>query len=376
MEVASSPAPLRVLYFIPIAWWGGSQRYVFDLAHAAQAAGHEVVVVTGEGELPERLREASIPVITRSVFSRGINASTEHSFFSEILRITQDFKPDIIHSNNSKGGLMGTLAGRLAGVRHVYFTAHGWAFTEARPLWQRVIFWLAQYVTVVLTDRIICVSQNVYEHARRMPFMKSKLALIPNGIDDIELLPRHEARMHLAPTFTADRWIGSIAELHPNKDVPTLVRAFALIAKRYPDTVLAIIGEGEERARIEPLIASLGLTDRVALCGHVPHAARYLSAFDIFVLPSRTEALGYALLEAGMAGLAAIGSDVGGIPEILQPDKTGLLFPVGNAPALSEALSSYLNDPGLRENMGKALRAHVEANFSKKEMLRKTLALY
>lgn len=376
MEVAQNPAGRRILFFIPIAWWGGSQRYVFDLAHAARNAGHEVLVVTGEGELPMRLREAGIPVVTRAVFSRGIQASSELSFFNELLKIVREYKPDVLHSNNSKGGVMGSLAGRIAGVPAVYFTAHGWAFTEARPLWQRAFFWAAHYITVLMTDKTICVSKSVYRHALGMPFLHSKLLVIPNGVEQIEYAARADARTRLAPRLTSSLWIGTIAELHRNKDLETLVRAFAHIAEKHPDVGLAIIGEGEERGKLESLIAASGLADRVALCGHVPQAARYLSALDIFVLPSRTEAIGYALLEAGMAGLPAIGSRAGGIPEVILDGKTGFTFRSGDVSALSELLVSYVNDPALRHSMGEALRAHVRANFSRDRMLRDTLALY
>lgn len=367
--------PRRILYYIPIAWWGGSQRYVYDLAREAAALGHEVLVATGEGELAERLEAAEIPVAISAHHTRGIGASELQALHS-LMGVMRAFRPDVLHANNSKGGLWGAIAGRLMGVRRIVFTAHGWAFNEERPWWQKVVFWIAHYTTVLLSHITLCNSEATRWDARSMPLVQYKLRTIPLGVDVPTHLSKDDARKILAPHIASPLWIGSVAELHPNKQLDVLVRAFAHIANDFPDTTLVLVGEGKERVTLEALVRELGLEARVRLRGHVEHAATYMRAFDIFVLPSRTESLGYVLLEAGCATLPVVASNVGGIPEIVKDGETGLLVGSGDVDALARALRTYLTDPALRTRMAEALHAHVTTSFSKERMLRDTLAAY
>ena len=155
----------------------------------------------------------------------------------------------------------------------------------------------------------------------------------------------------------------------------TLVEAFAAIAHDLP-VVLVIMGDGSEWAKLQKLVQIYDLPDRVVLTGFVKDASTYLTALDVFVLPSRSEALGYALLEAGLASLPSIGTRVGGIPEILEDGKTGLLVPPEKSIALSLALTELLNDDALRNRIGTALNEEVRSKFSTKTMVEKTLKLY
>jgi glycosyltransferase involved in cell wall biosynthesis len=209
-----------------------------------------------------------------------------------------------------------------------------------------------------------------------MPLVQNRLTVIHNGVTAGACLPREEGRLLLAPHVSFPIWIGTIAELHPNKRLDTLIRAFANLADVYPDVNLMIMGGGQERVMLEELVRALDLDSRVRLRGHVENASAYLDALDIFVLPSRTEALGYVLLEAGLAGLPVVASDVGGIPEIIEDGRTGMLFPSGDVDALEAALRAYLESPELRARMGDALKEHVQMHFSKERMVRDTLALY
>lgn len=379
-EVTAPKEPKRILYVITKANWGGAQRYVFDLAIAGKEAGHLVLVVSGnEGPLTERLKEAGVDTRTITSLKRDISIVDEFHSFKTLLGIVKEFRPDAIHGNSSKAGALSALAGRLCGVDTIVFTAHGWAFNEGRPLWQKAVIGLLHYATVLLAHKTICVSRAIRQDAAWMPFVKKRLYVIHNGVTPLHLLSKAEARMALAPdlvrTYSNALWIGSIAELHPTKGLDTLVEAFAAIAHELP-VVLVLIGDGSEWAKLQKLVQIYDLPDRVVLTGFVTDASTYLSALDVFVLPSRSEALGYALLEAGLASLPSIGSRVGGIPEILEDSKTGLLVPPGKSIALSQALTELLNDETLRNRLGTALNEKVSSAFSTKAMVEKTLALY
>jgi len=378
MDVAE---PKRILYVITKADWGGAQRYVFDMALTARKAGHDVLVASGtSGPLIDRLEAVGIRTETIAGMKRDISLKDELRSFRALRALIRGFRPDVMHVNSSKASGLAALAGRLARVRRIVFTAHGWAFNENRPAWQKAAIAFLHWITVMLSHVTVCVSEAIRKDAAWMPLARKRLQVIHNGIDAVELLSRSEARSRIGPDlahmFPGALWIGTIAELHPTKGLDTLIEAFSRLIRSHPSAVLVIMGDGEEWNRLHKLIQIHDLAGRVALPGFVADAAAHLSALDIFALPSRSEALGYALLEAGQASLPAAASAVGGIPEILEDGATGLLVPPGDARALEEALARLLLSPEARERLGTALHARVRAEFSKSAMAEKTLALY
>ncbi len=374
-------AQKRILYVITKATWGGAQRYVFDLAQAAKGAGHEVLVVAGtEGALTTRLMEAGIATNTIASMERDIKLLAELRSFATLLKIVRDFRPTVVHGNSSKAGLLAAFAARLTGIPSIIFTAHGWAFNEGRPAWQKTIIAFLHYATVLLAHRTICVSRALRQDADWMPLVGKRLFVIHNGVTNVTFLPRNEARTRLAPTlahaYPHAFWFGTIAELHPTKGLDTLIEAFAKVTQDLPNAVLVLIGEGQEWARLQKLVQIYDLADRVVLAGFIADASTYLKAFDAFVLPSRSEALGYALLEAGLASLPAIGTRVGGIPEVLEDDVSGMLVPAKDSAALATALTTLASDTELQNRLGTALHENVVSEFNTETMCDKTLALY
>ena len=129
----------RILYLITKANWGGAQRYVYDLATAAKTQGYDVSVAYGEeGPLAPRLRASGIPAERIRGLARDIGWLREARAFFSLLRLLRRERPEVIHINSSKAGILGCLAARFTGVPRIIFTAHGWAFNEARPLRQRI----------------------------------------------------------------------------------------------------------------------------------------------------------------------------------------------------------------------------------------------
>lgn len=369
--------PLRILYVITKANWGGAQRYVYDLAIASQAAGHTVRVISGpEGILTRKLTQADIDTVSLPALTRDVSLMAEWQVFKELRAEIEEFEPDIVHGNSSKAGALAALAARATGSARVIFTAHGWAYNERRPAWQRLLIWLAHYATVLLCDRTICVSKAMRRDARFMPLVQNKFDVIHHGIGTIEFLDHNTARAELAPDLTLPFWIGTIAELHPTKQINVLLRAFKDISETHADAALVIIGDGQERERLVAYAKKLGIEGQVVFCGHVDQAARYLPALDLFVLPSRSEALGYVLLEAGQAGLPVIATKVGGIPEIIESGVTGALVLPGSSRLLSIMLESLMDDESLRDRLARNLTQRIEERFSLTRMTTKTLALY
>jgi glycosyltransferase involved in cell wall biosynthesis len=378
-------APQRILYVITKANWGGAQRYVYDLALAARERGSEVSVAYGtDGTLSERLMQAHVPLFFVKGLGRDVALFSDLRALLNLMRLMHTLQPDVIHANSSKAGLLATVAARLykKSVRtpRVIFTAHGWAFNESRPGWQKLIFAFFHAVTAAASDLIICVSEAARKDAERLPFTKGKLHVIHNGVEEVVLIEKDAARAKLAPApspvLSFSTWIGTLAELHPTKGLDVAIEAFARLASQFPDIALVLIGEGQQRNQLVELARARGLQDRIRFCGHMPHAATLLSAFDIFLFPSRSEGLGYAALEAGNASLPVVASRAGGIPEIIEDGISGLLVTPNDVDGFTNALASLLTDTERRTRLGEALHNRVHTSFSVQQMIENTLALY
>ncbi len=372
----------KVLLLITKAHWGGAQRYVFDVATNLPRAEYEVsVAVGGEGELTARLREAGVRVHTLPSLCRDISLLREWRAFRNIISLIKREAPDVLHLNSSKAGGLGGLAGRLLGVPHIVFTAHGWAFNEERRAWERALIYPFVWLTLLFSHRTICVSHATLRDVTALPLVRHKCTVVHNGITAFPLLSRTEARAALAaraalpPQARSEDavWLGTVAELHPSKGHRYLLEALARLER---PVRLFLMGAGELEEDLRRQAAALGIHTRVHFLGHVADARRYLKALDVFVLPSLTEALGIAVLEAGYATVPVVASRVGGIPEVLTDGTSGILVPPRDSAALADALRTLLDAPDLRARYANALHETVRTRFSWNATLEGTLRAY
>lgn len=374
-------APTKILYLITKSNFGGAQKYVFELAVAAKKDGHEVVVGcggTGEagatlGSLANKLTAADIPVYPIKNFMRNMSLLNDIKSFFEVWRLIRKQKPDILHVTSSKAGGIGALAGRLTLKPKIIFTSHGLTVDEVwRPRWQRILIYISTWFTLQLAHNNIMISTETFERARKMPGLKNKILLIKNGIAPIEFLDKAAARAKLAPQVPQRAtWIGGIGELHPNKNWAAAIIAMSTLPKK---AHLIIIGAGEEFTKLKQLITQHDLVDRVHLLGYID-GAQYLKAFDIFILPSKKEGLPYVLMEAGLAGVATIASDLPGNRDIIETGQTGLL--VEPTPQqIATSLEMLIRDEGMRRRLGSNLSEIIKERFSVQRMYSETFATY
>jgi len=365
------PALKKVFYLITKSNWGGAQHYVYTLAKTLTLHGADVgVLAGGTGTLTEKLAEEHIRYIPIRALVRDISLFAELRSFFEIIRILKKERPDVLHVNSSKAGGIGALAGRIAGVPRIIFTAHGWPHQEPRPLYARALIWIASYFTVLFSHTVIVLSER--EHAiAPAPLLRKKLVVIPVGIAPYPLLPYAQARTEL--NLSDGFWFCTGTELTPNKGIDITLHAFAEAAT---DAHLLILGTGEERNRLESLAEALGILHRVLFAGFVPNARTLFSAIDCFVLGSRKEGLPFTLLEAGMAHVPVIATNVGSVKNIIRNEETGLLVSPQTPKELADAMTRIYSDADLRNRIREHLHAHVIRNFSEDDMIRDTVRLY
>lgn len=380
----------KILYIVTKSVWGGAQKYTYDLTVSLKCEGYEAEVVSGgNGPLASKTRAQNIPYWEIKNFGRDIRILKDLFSFFEIARLIDRNRPDIIHVSSSKaGGLVGLVLFFLK-LRSTHyaprsiFTVHGWAFHEDRPIWQIWLIKLASRLTCFFYDKIICVSEFDYNSAIKNHIVsKKKLVLIHNGIDipNYNFLDRDEARKNIMEKtdnhgIRKDSfWIGLIAEYTKNKGQKYLMEAFH--AFQETSAQLILIGYGEDKFKLKSEISDLKLTNSVFLVDNFPNAFLCLKAFDIFAMSSVKEGLPYALLEAGLAGVPVVASNVGGIPEIIEDKKTGLLVEPKNPLALKKAVEEISENKEKRENFGQNARERIISAFSLEKMVKKTKEAY
>ena len=371
----------KVLFLITKSNWGGAQRYVYDLATNLDREKFEpVVALGGNGILADMLENAGIRVINIESLGRNISLKKEWAFARELWQILRVERPDVFHVNSSKAGGVGTLLGRLLRAPNVIFTAHGWAFNEDRPLWQKLITKFLHWITVLLSHRTIAVSSAIVKEMN-WPGALRKMKIVNPGRTIGPMYQKIEAREKIMDFFPrllpyqSDPWLVCVAELHPIKRHHILIEAISELVKNYPTLRLILIGDGELKSVIEKQIANADLTENIFVLGNITEAARFLKAFDMFVLASKSESYGYVLHEAGLAELPVVATNVGGIPDIIINNQSGLLVPPDDISAIYEAIKKLIDNPDLAKSLANNLLEKMSARTIEK-MIRVTEDLY
>lgn len=379
----------KILFLITKSNFGGAQRYVFDLACALPKDTFDVVVVCGgNGVLVEKLAQANVRTVCVKALQRDISMRKEFDSFRNLLRIIRSEQPDVLHVNSSKAGGMGALAGRMCKVPNIVYTSHGWAFNEDRGLVSKLLVGFLHWLTILLSHQTICVSEGLRAQMR-WPVVRKKMVVIHNGRAPFDTYSRSEARLQLCKelseefdlkAYQKDIWGVTVAELHPIKRHETTIAALANIIKEHPHYRHVLIGEDTSpdkryRQKLMRLVHSFKLQQHVFFAGNVHEAARFLKAFDLFVLASKSEALAYVVIEACQAGLPIVATKVGGIPEIVTDQKDGILVPPNNPFALGKAIRLLLDDTKMRNALAKAALEKGQY-FTLERMVYETIVVY
>lgn len=228
--------------------------------------------------------------------------------------------------------------------------------------------------------RVAAVSRPVAQHLiKDFRLEPSRVVLIPNGIDLSRfVIPRQEDRESCRRKFgvQGSPVIGIIARLSDVKGHADLIKAFKKVLLKFPEARLLIVGEGPLEDDLRRLVEGLSLSSRVDFYKIVNRTADVLPLFDVFVMPSLQEGLGLSVMEAQAMGLPVVASRVGGLPDIIEHNRTGLLVEPQHPAALAEAICDVLAHPAKAWDMGRAARIFLEKHYSSGQMILSTLAMY
>lgn len=375
----------KVLFCITKGNFGGAQKYVFDLAVNLPTNKFESVVVIGEGELlSKKLEQKDIRTIKIDELAREIDSKKDWRGLKKLIKIIREEKPDIIHFNSSKIGFLGSLAVlyikflNLLGISKLkfksIFTSHGWAFNEKhRSFFSKLTFYVAHYITVFVCNTTIAVSNKTRKNINFLPFINNKIKVIYNGIDTKDIVEENKT----IERTTDDIVLVSLSELHKNKGIDTAIKAISLLPQKILSQIKYFVtGDGEEKEILQRLVEDLNLRDKVIFLGFVENAKSLIPKADIFIMPSRTENLPFALLEAGVCGKPIVATSVGGIPEVIKDMDTGILIHPDRPRELCEAIVYLLENKEKREYMANKIKDEIKKNFSLEKMLKKTIEVY
>ncbi len=375
---------MRILYVITKSNWGGAQRHIYDLAISMKARGHEVIVALGgSGMLQQRLESAGIFTYPIESLSRDVSLRKDFGSFREVYSVIKNKRPDIIHLHSPKAAGLGSLAGRLLGVKSIIVTVHGWTFNESRPFYQKAPIAFFSWLTMIIAHTTILLSEHEYAQALYFPWVKHRIRLIMPGIQPHILMSVDGAKQYMAKhigmdfnSFNKRFVIGTIAELHPNKGLFYLVNAMETVIRQYAQAICVIIGDGDDKPLLESLIKEKKLEQSIFLAGYIDQASEYLKAFNVFALPSVKEGMPYVILEAACASLPVVATPVGGVSEIIEDMKSGIIIQAKNSRELSHGISFMIENPEERRRYGAALRERVITKFSLERMLGEVEKLY
>jgi glycosyltransferase involved in cell wall biosynthesis len=242
-------------------------------------------------------------------------------------------------------GIVGKIAGRLTGVKHMITTRHyGYSVKERHFLYR------LENTLTSRCDVVIAVSDAVQKYILSRGIIDAKkIVVIHNGIDQAEF-----DNVHLSIGQNKTPAIGSVGRLHPIKGFDTLIKCFKIVLYELPSMRLEIIGDGPEKDRLLHLIETMGLHDSVLLHGRVPHdrVLSIMSNWDLLVHPAKWEGFGLVLIEAMALGIAVVATRVGGVEEIIQDGVNGFLVQSDNPEKMAEKIVWLLKNNALRKKIG------------------------
>ncbi len=380
----------KILYVITKSNFGGAQRSVLDLAKASRDAGISVVVACGglgnlntnPGKLQKLLYEQKITTIFIKNFVRDMSIISDIKATLELYSIIKKECPDILHVSSSKAGGIGALLGRILKIKNIIFTSHGLTFDEIwRPRFQIYLIKIFTWFTCLLAHTTIVISRDNEKRLRAFPFLKEKVVMIYNGIENITFLNRDSARKKLyspnkCSKHNNDFWLISSGELTPNKDHISAIDAVIAFNKIYRDKIFfTIMGSGELELETKQYIKDQNAEDYITILGYIDDGAKYFKAYDGFIITSKKEGLPYVVLEAGLAGLPVIASDIPGNTEIITHEVRGLIT---NATVrhITKTLERFVLCKNESKQLGINLQKYIKNNFSIETMIKKTLTLY
>lgn len=332
---------MKIMQVIPYFCFGGAETMCENLTYALKAMGHDVMVVSlYDEQTPIARRMEELGVKIRYLDKK---LGLDLSMVSKLAKIMGQEKPDVVHTHLDviKYAVM---AAKLCGIRRCVHTVHNVAHEEAEGRLQKIIntvyFKLGWSVPVALSPEVRKTIVSFYG------LQENAVPMIYNGVDLGKCLPKESYRLSEPAKLL------HIGRFNEQKNHKGLLEAFAQILKVRPECQLNLIGEGDLRESAEALAETLGIRKKISFLGNQTNVYPFLQEADIFLMPSKFEGMPMTIIEAMGTGLPIVASAVGGVPDMMEDRKSGMLVPC-EPDAVAEAVLQLLEQEDLRETVGR-----------------------
>ncbi len=350
----SAPRPIRVMRIIARLNVGGPALHVTLLAERLGSPEFESTLVCGrigpgEGDMAYLAAERGITPVIVPELGRELHPLRDLVTLFRLWRLMRRLKPDVVHTHTAKAGFVGRWAAWLARVPVRIHTYHGHVFKGYFGATKTRLFLALERLTARITDRLITISPALRDELAGVYRVApaQKFAVIPLGL---ELAPYAEAprgmgalrAAHLIPPGAP--LIGIVGRIVPIKNHALFLEMAGRVLQAQPDAYFVVVGDGEDRAKIEALADRLGLRKRVVFTGWMQDLVPVFSDLDLLVLSSDNEGTPTAIMQALAAGVPVVATAVGGVPDLLRHGDWGRLAPPGDADRLAQAALAALRD--------------------------------
>jgi glycosyltransferase involved in cell wall biosynthesis len=363
---------MRVLHLISSGGMYGAEAVILNLSSALNAGSENrslLGVFSNTAHPNLQLHNAALKAGVEShlIPCRGQIDRSVPAAVRELARQTQ---ADVVHAHGYKADVYTWLAMRSTQTPLVS-TCHNWLDTNLTVR----IYGAIDRRTLRRFNAVVAVSGEVRDRLLSAGVRQDRIRLIRNGVNlrpftDAERM--RETRRHQDGPLT----IGMAGRLSPEKGADIFLRAAAEVLHQRPAARFSIAGDGPDRAKLEQLIAQLGLGSSVSLLGRTDDMPAFYSSIDIQVSASRQEGLPITLLEGMASGLPIVATQVGAVPQLVRDGETGLLVGTENPAALANAMLRVIDDPSLRTSLGDRGRHLIAEEFSADRMAAEYLNLY
>ena len=366
----------RVLFIVGTLSLGGAEYLVFEWCsalHKKKIPCAIVCLIRREGHYLSLVENMGI-----RVFEIPQEELSKICFSWKLGALIASFGASIVHSQCGWSLIQQALAAKIGRAKAFLLTMHSAYTPGSRTV--RLKRKIANLIAAPFINKIIGVSDDVSIHAAEWTGKDSRsIVTIRNGIDlsafDTCRSKRHSMREELGIADDVPLLV-NVANLTAQKDHATLFKAFKIVLDRWPLTHLVIVGDGHLHKTLAQLSLDLKISKSLTFVGHRTDVPAILGAGDVFVLSSVREGFGLVLVEAGAASLPVVATRVGGIPEVVRHEETGLLVPPGDPRKLAECIELVLSEAEYGRQMGRAGRRFVTARFGIDHCVSEYIALY
>ncbi len=371
---------IKVAQVITRLDWGGSPDIFRVLASGLDPEKFDVSLVIGRTAYPsaktgEFLQRFSGRLTVINELQRDISPFRDLRAFFKLYNVFRREKFDIVHTHTAKAGALGRLAAKLSGVPKIVHTPHGHNFYGYfGPVLTRIIVIIERFLAK-FTDKIIALTELEKNDLMKFGIAgEDKAVLIYQGLElDIPKADKNAIKISFNIDID-DYAVGMIGRLEPVKGPEYFIKAAIEVSREFKNVKFLLVGS--LRLKLEKQVKDSGLADKFIFTGWREDVPDILSMLDIMVLPSLNEAVGIVLVQAQYLGVPVVATTVGGIPEVVKDNETGILVLASDVQGIAEGIKELLRDTAKRITMGQAGKTWVSGRFRAEEMIRKTSELY